>query len=265
MGLEDKIDKIMVVSDIHVPYQDKRAVEIMHEFSKDYKPNKIYINGDLVDFYKLSTFDQDPYRKETVKDEVYMARLFLSELRKNNPRSNITFLHGNHENRLQRYLWRNPELDGLDVLQLKKLLDLDKYHIKEVSVDGDYWGKATGHVKQGDAIIMHGDNRLNGASTSKYAGYSVKNTMLNGSNQSVVMGHIHRGAVIHHSTPYRTLTGVEGGCLCKIPGTANWQQGFVTFETEKGKNHNYQFHHIEHGKLIEGKSKYPKKIWQKNQ
>jgi len=260
MNLEDiiKTDKVLVVSDIHIPYQDNKAVNIMHQFSKDYKPNKIYINGDLVDFYRLSTFDQDPDRKFTVAEEIYQARIFLSDLRKNNKDAKITLLHGNHENRLQRYMWTNPELSGLDSLRLDKLLDLSKYGIKEIKADRDYWSKATGHVKQGDALIMHGDNRLNGASTSKYAGYSAKNTMLNGSNQSVIMGHIHRGAIIHHSTPYKTLTGVEAGCLCKIPGTANWQQGFVTFETIKGKNHNYKFHHIEKGILYEDSKTYSK-------
>ena len=258
MNLEQKITEAkrnLVFSDVHIPYQDDKAVNIMLNFSKQYKPNNIFINGDLVDFYRLSTFDQDPGRKDTITEEIYKARIFLSYLTKLNPNADITFLYGNHENRLQRYLWKNPELEGLDVLQLNKLLDFEKYGIKEIKVDRDYWSKETGHAKQGDAIIMHGDNRLNGAATSKYAGYSAKNTMLNGSNQSVIIGHVHRGAIVHHSTPYKTLVGVEDGCLCRIPGTANWQQGFVTFETYNGKNYNYHFHHITKGKLLEPKIK----------
>lgn len=251
MGLEQVMEKIMVISDIHIPYQDDQAVEVMYDFSKKHKPDKLFINGDLVDFYRLSTFDKDPERKDTVKEEIYRARVFLNGLRKANPKARMTFLHGNHENRLQRYLWRNPELDGLDNLQIKRLLNLDKYGIKEVKVDRDYWSSETGHVKQGDAIIMHGDNRLNGAKGGTYAGYAAKNTMLNGINNSIIMGHTHRAAIVYHRTPYKTLTGVEGGCLCKIPGNANWQNGFVTFETEKGKNYNYRFHHIVNGKLHE--------------
>jgi hypothetical protein len=45
-----------------------------------------------------------------------------------------------------------------------------------------------GTIKQGNAIIMHGDSKLNGASTSKYSGYSAKNTMLGGINESIIMG-----------------------------------------------------------------------------
>jgi predicted phosphodiesterase len=254
--LEEILDKILVISDIHIPYQDDKALGVMYQFSKDYKPDKIFINGDLLDFYRLSTFDQDPGRRDTVTEEAYKTREFLKDLRKRNPKAKITYLQGNHENRLQRYLWRNPELAGLDSLELKNLLEIKKWNIKEVKVDRDYWSKTTGHIKQGDAIIMHGDSRLNGAKGGSYSGYAAKNTMLNGINSSVIMGHTHRGATIYHTTANGILTGVEGGCLCQIPPNANWQQGFVTFETEGGKNYNYHFHHIVNGQLKEDNKIY---------
>ncbi|MHA1676585.1 MAG: metallophosphoesterase [Candidatus Njordarchaeales archaeon] len=253
------MDKVLVFSDVHIPYQDDKAVQVMHEFAKDYKPDKIFINGDLLDFYRLSTFDQDPGRRDTVTEETYKTREFLFDLRKRHPKAKITYLQGNHENRLQRYLWRNPELAGLDSLDLRNLLELSNYKISEVKVDRDYWSKTSGHVKQGDIIIMHGDSRLNGAKGGGYSGYAAKNTMLNGVNSSVILGHTHRGATIFHTTANGVLTGMEGGCLCQMPPNANWQQGFITFETDKGKNSNYRFHRISNGVLKEGTKTYPKK------
>ena len=59
MSLEDmvkEIQKNMVISDIHIPFQDEDAVAVMQTFAKDYKPDNLYINGDMLDFYSLSSF-----------------------------------------------------------------------------------------------------------------------------------------------------------------------------------------------------------------
>lgn len=246
----------MVISDIHVPYQDNNAVSIALQYAKDYKPNHLVINGDLLDFYSLSTFDKSPDRKYSVWEEVQEGRQILQQFRKAvGPKTKMYFTEGNHEQRLQRYLARNPELADMPDLRIDKLLKLKEMDIKFAGVGADYWATATGHIKIGDAIVMHGDNRFNGAATSANSGYSAMNT-LKKMQSSVIMGHVHRVAQVHHSTPYGMLTGIEGGCLCEVPGTANWQQGFVTFEVYKGKNKNYRLHQIQHGELITDKKIY---------
>lgn len=251
-----KVERNLVISDIHFPYQNDDSIDIMFKFGKDYKPHNIYMNGDIVDFYSLSKFSQNPIRRKTVAEEVRMAQEFLEKMRKEFKNANLYFIHGNHENRLQRYLWDNPELAELECLDITNLFKLKENDIKEVKASRDYWGKESGSIQKADTIIFHGDAKLNGASTSKYAGYSAKNTMLGGLQSSVIMGHIHRLAIVNHSTPQGVLTGVEGGCLCQIPKNANWQNGFVTFETSKKKNYNYKLHMIEDGKLYEGSTVY---------
>lgn len=248
--------KNLFFSDVHFPYQDDKAIDVMIKYAKDYKPHNIYMGGDVVDFYNLSKFDKNPERKETVADEIKMVRGFFKRLRKEFGNANLYFIHGNHENRLQRYLWDNPELAALEELDITNLFQFKEYGIKEVKASRDYWGMSGGAVKQGDTIIIHGDAKLNGASTSKYSGYSAKNTMLGGFQSSIIMGHIHRLAYVTHSTPNGVLVGIEGGCLCKIPKNANWENGFVTFETINGKNHNYRLHMIEKGQLFEENKKY---------
>jgi metallophosphoesterase superfamily enzyme len=248
--IEDQIIKNLVISDIHIPYQDDRAITSMFKYAKMYNPNNIIINGDLLDFYGLSKFDKSPDRKITVAEEVVQARKWLGLLRRRFQNADIYLLQGNHENRLQKYMWRNPELHGLSELKLENLLEFKKHKIKEVQVDGDYWSTDTGHLKIGDAVIMHGDSRLNGATLSKYSGYSSSNTMRS-TGSSTIVGHNHRMAIVKHRTPYQEMTGIETGCLCIVPGNSNWQQGFVTFETFKDKNYNYRLHHIQDGKLIE--------------
>lgn len=253
-----RVERSLVFSDIHFPYQNDDAIDVMFEYAKNYKPKNIYMNGDIVDFYNLSKFDKNPDRKETVADEILMVRNFIKRLRTSFKDANIFFLHGNHENRLQRYLWENPELAKLEELDITNLFQFKENNIKEIKASRDYWGMSGGCITKGDTTIMHGDAKLNGASTSKYSGYSAKNTMLGGLQGSVIMGHIHRLAYVTHSTPHGIMVGIEDGCLCQIPKNANWETGFVTFETFAGKNHNYKLHMIEDGKLYEEGKVYGK-------
>ena len=248
--MADKYEKVMVTSDYHIPYLDEKAYETMIAFAKKYKPDHFVINGDLIDFYGLSTFDKNPDRKYTVVEEITKTRQVLKNLTKRLPKkTKIYFLEGNHEARLQRYLWRNPELEGLPDLKLENLLRFKDYKINFIGVDNDYWKKDTGHLQLGNMLIMHGDSRLNGASTSKYSGYSAKNTMMN-MQTNVTIGHCHRLAKIYHTTPYGDLVGMECGSLCNYTGTANWQQGFVTFELKNGKIVDATAHHI--NKIVGG-------------
>lgn len=244
-----KEELVFVASDIHVPYQDDTALNCFYDSIKKNKPSRVVLNGDLVDFYNLSVFDKNPDRKGSVQEELVEARKVLKNIRKvAGTKCKIYMTEGNHENRLQRYLWRNPELEGLEELDLGRLLKLKESNISLVRVSGDYWKKDTGHLKIGDLIVTHGDNRLNGSSTSKYSGYSAKNTMMN-IQSSMVIGHVHRLAQVYHTTPYGTMVGLENGCLCQYTGTANWQQGFVSFKVKGNKTYDHQIHRIEKGKL----------------
>jgi predicted phosphodiesterase len=244
-----KMKKYMVLGDIHGDYRDEKALDIAFKYMKEYQPSEIILNGDIVDFYSISQFDKNPDRKYDIQDEVNFTKQLFRDIRKYTRKgTKITYIKGNHEDRMQKYLWRNPELIGLEVLDLEHLLGLKDFKVNYINATGDYWKNDTGHYKVGDLLIMHGDNRLNGASTSQYSGYSAKNTMGKLQN-SVLIGHNHRGAVVYHSTPYGDLVGIEGGCLCQKTGTANWQQGFVTFEKKGQKTINHQFHHIDDGKL----------------
>jgi predicted phosphodiesterase len=241
----------MVTSDYHIPFEDKKAVNVMLKYAKHYKPNVFVINGDFVDFYRVSKYDKNPDRKETIQDELDLAEAYLKQINTVLPKKTEKYyLYSNHEGRLEQFLWRNPELYGLKILKIENLLNLKEYGFKFIGGSYDYWKNDNGHLQLGEVLIMHGDNRLNGASTSKYAGYSAKNTMYS-LQKSVVLGHTHRMAIVNHTSPYNRLYGIEGGHLSQPTGTANWQQGFVTFELYKGKMINPRLHYIHDGKIYE--------------
>ena len=256
--LELKTKKVLVYGDIHFPYHDEKALKILYSYMKDYKPKVIVINGDVVDFYSLSDFNKNSDYFNLQK-EIDLAREHFRMVRKLNPKAKIYFLEGNHSKRLQKYLWNHPELEGLEYLSIPVLFDLDRYKINYVSSEIDYWKKSSGYLDLGDVVVMHGDSRLNGASNSKYAGYSAKNTMMT-IQKSVVMNHVHRLAIVSHYQYDKLMYGIEAGCLCQKVPTANWQQGFVTFELHKGKMVNPKLYYIFDGTMYaDGKTyKYKK-------
>jgi predicted phosphodiesterase len=222
--------KVVVASDFHVPFQDDKAVGYFLRYIKEYKPNLLVINGDFLDMYSLSDFERNPDRSNTLQEDLDRGYDLLKQIRQAvGKKCEILILEGNHEARLQRYIWRNKELNGMNCLNLSTLLDLKSLNISFIGASRDYWREKVGHYKVGDVTIMHGDTRLNGAATSKYSGYSAKNTMYN-INSSIIIGHCHRLAQVYATTPQETLIGMECGCLCQRTGIANWQQGFVTFE-----------------------------------
>ena len=249
MGLEnlvEQMEKTMVVSDIHGEFVDESAYAIALAYMKDYKPDKVVINGDLGDFYSISDFDKNPDRKTKLVDDKKVMREILYDIRKTAGKAcEITLIEGNHENRLQKFLWRNPQLEGLDELYIPKLIGVKDFNVKYVGADREYWKKTMGHLNVGNATITHGDSRLNGVKGGQNASYNTAKQ----SGRDVIIGHTHRLKMNYFTNFNQSVVGIECGCLCQVPGTADWQQGFVTFETEKGKNYNYRLHNIKNNEL----------------
>lgn len=240
------VKKVLVYGDVHYPYQDDKALNILYRYMKEYQPNIIVINGDVADFYAISDFDKNPDHFD-LATEIEMVKKHFETVRRLNPKSKIYYIGDNHcTGRLQKYVYKNPELAGLDVLKLENLFEFDRFKIEYIGADIEYWKNESGYLKLGDVVIMHGDAKINGASTSKYAGYSAKNTMMTIQN-SVIMNHVHRLAIVSHNQYNGLMYGIEAGCLCNKVSTANWQQGFVTFELYKNKMINPQLYFITEG------------------
>lgn len=207
------------LSDLHVPYQDNYAVALALKVVQRVKPDAVNVLGDLCDFYKLSRFDKDPdaFDLQTELDE---GREFFGMLRRVHG-GTVRFLPGNHELRLHKYLNRNPELHGLDVLSLPTLLRVTEYGV-------DYYEHEI-EIVPGKLIAKHGDV------VRKYAGYSAKAELeRDGYGVSTITGHTHRLATIHSTYRGSTVVGIENGCLCDLEPeyvrNPNWQHGLSIVE-----------------------------------
>ena len=108
----EKLKKILFVSDVHSPYEDKRAWKLLLKVGRYLKVWAIVVVGDFADFYSVSSHSKNPSRLLSLKKELEEVGDRLNELGELGAKEKY-FLAGNHEDRLRRYLEdQAPELYG---------------------------------------------------------------------------------------------------------------------------------------------------------
>ena len=208
------MNKFIIISDIHFPNQDDKAIKCVFDFIKNHPVDTVIMNGDIVDFFDVSSFDKDPQRMFSLQTELDMAENFFKKLRKLLPEAEMYFIKGNHEDRMERYLQKHSELFTLKALKIPTLLQLEKFNIH-------YKPKG---FKFGSLKIIHGDI------VRKFSSYTARGE-LEKHDSSGISGHTHRGGAYYYRTPDRYLAWYESFCLCNVHpfyvDEPNWQQGFL--------------------------------------
>lgn len=171
------LEPILIVPDCHIPYHDKEAFNLMLSVAKDLKPKHIYIIGDFIDFYSVSSHSKNPKRSLNLVGELKAAEEGLDQLDALGAENKV-YIAGNHCDRLQRYLQdKAPEL--FDVVSVPELLHLKKHG----------W----------DYIPYKKDTKLGKVHFTHDVGASGRNAIfrcLDTYQHSVVTGHTHRLAYI---------------------------------------------------------------------
>ena len=117
--------KIVTLCDLHVPFEDKDAVQVAFKFCKKMQPEIIVIH-EWHDFYELSRFTKNPAMSTgyTLHDAREKVWVYYEQLRKYCPNSRIIELDANHAKRLQKYLQRNAhELCGLPEFRMENFMN----------------------------------------------------------------------------------------------------------------------------------------------
>lgn len=212
------------VSDVHFPFEDKRAWELALKVIRYARPQLAFIGGDWLDCYAVSSFSRDPVRVVNFQSEVDSAVAGLAQLRDAvGAKATIKFLPGNHEERLERWTREHIEASSLTSLRLYNLLKFTRYGVQFVPA----------YVRIGKLWHIHGNESKGG---SVFPAKGVYAHM----QGSLIMGHYHK-AQVHYN---RLLDGTVHGsycnpCLCKldqeyIKGISQWQQGISFIEYMKG-------------------------------
>jgi len=214
------MERILIVSDLQIPYHDPKAVHNLIDFIKRYKPDRVVSIGDEIDLPQVSKWEKGrmgEYAGTIGKDRDATVKI-LEQLRVTD------VIRSNHTDRLFNYIASYaPGLYGIPELQLENFLRLPELGIT-------YWSKPMPIAP--NWVAVHGDH----GRISQVAGQTaLKQALQHG--KSLVCGHTHRlglSSVTEASGGIvgRIVTGLEVGNLMDFKkahythGSANWQQGF---------------------------------------
>lgn len=226
-----------VMNDIHFPYENKVAYAKALAIIKSL-PNleHIYLNGDIGEIESVSKYTRSPTAQHILKHEIDYINTKLMELEMMFPDIPVTYIEGNHEHRIYRFVLNiAPQFWGLNTIE--QLLQFDKRpHWRFVSYLTDQWVKC-GKTK--DLYLMHepvGSGQTHSKTTAEQC------------YVSVLYGHTHvyqqYTKKIHGPEPY-LVTATSGGYLGNINAECfgyrgkkdNWVNGFTVIDcdTETGE------------------------------
>lgn len=214
-----------VISDVHLPYHDRRTIETAVREWKGRGVAGILLNGDILDFYQISRFSRDP-SKPRVKAEIEKGRQFFDYLRSEFPRARLVFKFGNHDERLGNFLAdRAPELFDLDDIHLPALLRVKDYGVECVA------DKRV--IMLGKLPVIHGHEYRGGGGVMPSRWLFIR------AFSNAMLGHFHQPTNFTVRTLDDRELGVwSTGCACYLhPSYApfnQWAHGWATVEVGGG-------------------------------
>ena len=217
--------RVLILSDIHIPYHDEDALEHALNFGLENNVDTILINGDLIDMYHCSSFEKDP-RVRGISYELDLTRAFFEQLRELFPNQKIIFKLGNHEARWERFLKiKAPELLDIHMFKLDEVLGLNKWNIDFLENDV--------LIEIADLLVLHGHE------TGKSFGSAVNpaRSLFNKIHRKSLAGHNHQTSeFLQNQTGKETIEVYSTGCLCELhPKYARinkWNHGFAFVEVK---------------------------------
>lgn len=237
--------KVIVLSDIHIPYQDQNALNLALAYMDDYQPDVIVLNGDIADFYGVSSYSKTKKDALNYQEELDEVSRWLIDLVDRFSDSDIYYVEGNHETRASRTMGnRAPEFLPLRDLKVNKLLGLEGLGIK--------WIPESQELKIGGLMFIHGHKARRHAGTTARAHFEDYGC-------SVIVGHVHRLSVAYKRNKYGNHAMIENGTLCDLDVEymkyPDWQHGFTELNFD-GEDFSVVQHPIIDYKLITVKKTY---------
>jgi predicted phosphodiesterase len=211
-----KLLKRLFVPDLHAPYLDRAAFELMLSVAQDFKPQEVVFLGDFFDAECVKTHEPNALRNPRfLEDELQEGRNALKQVEVMSGAKSFVFLEGNHEDRIRRYIAINaPKLaKNIDVKQVLGIPDYYRY-LK--------YGQE-GHYRMGNWLATHGTLCGKYCAAAMLAKYGV----------NVIFGHVHRVQEARQTRFSDMIRAVSCGWL-GVPRTAgeyirdvpDWQLGF---------------------------------------
>lgn len=217
---------IGVISDIHIPHHDEKAVKLAIECMEDAGVTHVIANGDIADCGPASRHEEK--KKAAVLDEGCLqesiaAGYWIYDWIRS---KKAVLVNGNHEAWVYNYVKKSPELRGIDPMAIMGL-----------PADGDGWDvlPPLGRVRLGSRCWEHLDGFFKTGNGGANPGARIKSLA---PDQTTSGGHLHRkGSYFWSSVDEygisRTRAAFWNGHLSNpeahedyAGGYQNWQQSF---------------------------------------
>lgn len=237
----------VVWGDAHSPEHDRKAVNVLCKVIDSVNPDVLIDIGDSGEFSSINAWNKAKPRLQEGQRLVHDLKSMygLSEEIASYAREDASFIKmmGNHENWVERFIDRFPELEGLPGINIAETYE-------KLGWDVIPWGE---FHSEGKLMFHHGDRR--GYQTKWHSGQWAS------MGHSIVYGHRHDFQSFTHET-----LGANGkpskhrawciGCLRGLKPNwmdnrkNNWQQGFGIFYIRPGGW--FQFYPVDivNGKVI---------------
>lgn len=219
------------------PFHDRGVLDVVLQVAAEEQPDEIYVLGDCFDFVMWTDrFLRSPKFEYTTQPAIMEAHWWLRQLREACPDARIVVHEGNHDKRMKASIMTHlraayglraaDEFELPAALSPERLLALHKLGISWVGGYPD------------DASWLGSALRLGHGDVAKAVPGATARGIAEGSDVSVIFGHIHRkervARTLHVRDGQRTITAYCPGCVCRIDGAVpgkrkrmNWQQGFA--------------------------------------
>jgi predicted phosphodiesterase len=203
--LPKECHNILVISDIHFPNHDVKALGKALEYGKANNINCIVINGDLLDNEPFTNHDAPPPNTSDVRDWFQMTEDFLDMLLEEF-KCPIYFVEGNHDAWYMRYLMKKaPVLFNDQYYTLSARLKLRE--------KGIVWIPQTSVLMIGKLPVTHGHMIVKGFFSPVNPAKGVYNKI----KGSMLIGHCHTTSEHSESNLQGDLnTTYSIGCLCTL-------------------------------------------------
>lgn len=228
--------RILVLPDIHAPFHDMKAIGSILSYASTQHVDELVQLGDYVDADAVNAHDEGKRRTQEGRrliDEYSVANELLDQLtdavRVKNRGAKLVMLKGNHEWRVDRWVDKHPEVEGL--VEVENGLRL--------TARGVHWVQS---YPYGEAYKMGKLHAIHGAYTNKY--HAAKHLDEYGIN--LIYGHVH--SIQTASKPghggMKTTEAISIGCLCdyNLPylqgRPSKWQHAFAEVHVWDNGNFN---------------------------
>ncbi len=169
------LSKVMCIPDIHRPYHDQKAWDLIIRCGRFFNPDILVQSGDAADFYAVSAHNRSPARKKGLGEEIKDVNKAFDDMDSLGAKRK-EFTSGNHEDRLARYFSTcAPALYDLPGTSIPELFNLQER--------GWNYTPYRHHTKLGHLYLTHDAGGAGGQAHAQ-AGHKFAG--------NVVIGHVHR-------------------------------------------------------------------------